>query len=221
MKSASVGTLTPQKTANATNQRFSSSVEPVVKYHHTATSIPNIFKSSCMFHFLWVVLNWVGFRTRARMFKKGQLWVFWKRSHAIWCCTQIYHQSHSNIPKTPFYVSCIGRWFENRDVLMSLSCPTPWNSNGNFGRGHRAVGFLWEDRHTGFAPLIFPILEKSQCLILLCLPQQFFALCIVQSLQVGAHSTTGLAGHCFLKKPGHGFLLFSFFQSFYSSSCYS
>ena len=49
-----------QKTTNATNQRFSSSVEPVVKYHHTATSIPNIFKSSSMFHFLRVVLNWVG-----------------------------------------------------------------------------------------------------------------------------------------------------------------
>ena len=123
-------------------------------------------------------------------------------------------------PHNPILCFLYWLWFENRDVLMSLSYPTPWNSNGKFGRGHRVVGLLWEDRHTGFAPLIFPILEKSQCLILLCLPQQFFALCIVQSLQVGAHSTTGLAGHCFLKKPGHGFLLFSFIQSFYSSSCY-
>ena len=81
-QSASVGTLTPQKNANATNQRFSSSVEPVVKYHHTATSIPNIFKSSSMFHFLRVVLNWVGVRRRAMLFKKRQVWVFWKRSHA-------------------------------------------------------------------------------------------------------------------------------------------
>ena len=132
----------------------------------------------------------------------------------------IYQQSHSNIPKTPFYVSCIGRWSENRQVLMTLNYPTPWNRNGSFVRGHRAVGWLWEDRHIGSAHLNFPVLEKSQCLILLCLPQQFFALCIVQSPQVGAHSTAGLAGHCFLKKPGHGFLLFSFFQSFYSCSCY-
>ena len=75
-QSASVGTLTPQKNANATNQRFSSSVEPVVKYHHTTTSIPNIFKSTSLLHFVRIVFNGVGVRTRARLFKKRQLCVF-------------------------------------------------------------------------------------------------------------------------------------------------
>ena len=79
---ASVGILTPQKTANATNQRFSSSVEAVVKYHHTTTSIPNIFKSTSLLHFVRIVFNGVGVRTRARLFKKGELCVFGKRSHA-------------------------------------------------------------------------------------------------------------------------------------------
>ena len=81
-QSALVGILTPQKNANATNQRFSSSVEPVVNNHNTTPSIPNIFKCTCLLHLLRVVFNWVGFRTRARFFKKRQLCVFWKSSHA-------------------------------------------------------------------------------------------------------------------------------------------
>ena len=70
------GNTDTTKTANATNQRFSSSVEPVVKYHHTTTSIPNIFKYSSLLHFLGVVFNLVGVRMRARLFKKRQLCVF-------------------------------------------------------------------------------------------------------------------------------------------------
>ena len=112
---------------------------------------------------------------------------------------------------------------------MSLNYPTPWNRNGSFVTGHRAVGWLWEDRHIGSAHLNFPVLEKSQGLILLCLPQQFLALCILQSPQVGADSTGGLRGPWFLKSQGMVlcfFLAFSLFIllhavlnycSFYSS----
>lgn len=61
MKSAMVGLFTSQKTANATNQRFSSSIAPVVKYLPPTTgSIPHIFKSHRSSHFVRVVLNWVG-----------------------------------------------------------------------------------------------------------------------------------------------------------------
>ena len=129
-------------------------------------------------------------------------------------------RSHSNFPKTTFYVSCIGRWSENRQVLISLSYPIPWTRNGNFGRGHRAVGWLWEDGHIGFANLKFPVFQKSQGLILLCLPEQFLAFGILQSPQVGADSTGGLCVPFFLKRPLHGFVFFSCFQSFYSCSCY-
>ena len=104
---------------------------------------------------------------------------------------------------------------------MSLNYPTPWKRNGNFVRGPRAVAWLWEDRHRGLSHLNFPVLEKSLGLILLCLPEQFLALSILLSPQVGAHSTGGLLGRSFLKRPGHGFVLLSFFQSFYSCSCYS
>ena len=112
------------------------------------------------------------------------------------------------------------RWSENIKIWMSLNYPTPWNSNGNFVRGPRAVGWLWDDRLRRFAHLNFPVLEKSLGLILLCLPEQFLALGILQSPQFGAHSTGGLGGRSFLKRPGHGFVLLSFFQSFYCCSCY-
>ena len=43
-------------------------------------------------------------------------------------------------------------FLNQQPVLMSLNYPTPWNRNGNFGRGHRAVGLLWEDTHRICSP---------------------------------------------------------------------
>ena len=145
---------------------------------------------------------------------------FEKDPTQIWCCTRIYHQSPSDTPKTPLcFLYC--RWSENIEIWMSLNYPTPWKRNGNFVRGPRAVGWLWDDRLRGLSHLNSPVLEKSLGLILLCLPEQFLALGILQSPQIGAHSTGGVRGPSFLKRPGHGFVLLSFFQSFYSCSCYS
>ena len=156
-----MGILTPQKTAKATNQRFSSSVEAVVKYHHTTTSIPNIFKSTSLLHFVRIVFNGVGVRTRARLFKKRQLCVFWKSSHTyLMLSIYIYQQSHSNIPKTPFYVSCIGRWSENRQVLMTLNYPTPWNWNGSFVRGQGLLAGFGRIDTLDLVTWIFPSLRN-------------------------------------------------------------
>ena len=107
-KSASVGILTAQKTANATNERFSSSVEPVVKYHHTATSIPNIFKTCSLLHFLRVVFNLVGVRRRARSFKKRQTAVCTLKN--IPRKSDVVHVYITSLPQTPpkhHCVSCI------------------------------------------------------------------------------------------------------------------
>ena len=165
--------------------------------------------------------TWLESERRQGCSRRDSCVYFEKAPTQIWCCTGIYHQSHTDIRKTPSCVSCIGVWYENIENWMSLNYPTPWKRNGNFVRGPRAVGWLWEDRHRGLSHLNFPVLEKSLGLILLCLPEQFLALSILQSPQVGAHSTGGLLGRSFLKRPGHGFVLLSFFQSFYSCSCYS
>ena len=102
------GNTTPKKTANATNQRFSSSVEPVVKYHHTATSIPNIFKTCSLLHFLRVVFNLVGVRRRARSFKKRQTAVCTLKK--IPRKSDVVHVYITSLPQTPpkhHCVSCI------------------------------------------------------------------------------------------------------------------
>ena len=92
-QSASVGTLTPQKNANATNQRFSSSVESVVKYHHTTTSIPNIFKSTSLLHFVKLFSTVLESERGQGCSRRDSCVCFEKVPTHIWCCPYIYINS--------------------------------------------------------------------------------------------------------------------------------